>query len=371
MTVMANRVLIVGAGLTGATVANLLAKKGHQVLVIDKRSHAAGNCFDQVRQEILVSRYGAHLFHTNSKKVWQYLQQFSDWRPYEHQVLTKINDQTVTLPVNINTINQLFGLKLKTAKEMRHFLSKQAIQLDQVDSLADYLLTKVGQVIYQKIFYGYSRKQWGIDPQYLDTSLSSRLPIRYNFDNRYFTDQYQALPVGGYSALVKKMLDHHHIKLTLKTDYFQLSKTRLKDFDKIIYTGPIDQYFAYQHGRLEYRSLKFEFSKIECEYYQNNSVINFPDLTIPYTRIIEFKYFDPSAKQTKHTIIAHEYPKSKGEPYYPVPRARNNHVLTKYLAEARELEKSGIYFAGRLGTYRYLNMDQAIADAMKLAERIG
>ena len=368
---MADRVLIVGAGLTGATLANLLANKGHQVLVLDKRSHLAGNCYDQVQEQILVSRYGAHLFHTNSRAVWQFLHQFADWRSYQHQVLTKINDQTVTLPVNINTINQLFGLKLKTAKEMRHFLSKQAIHLDKVESLADYLLSNVGQVIYQKIFYGYSRKQWGIDPAYLDTSLSSRLPIRYNFDNRYFTDRYQALPVGGYSLMVEKMLQHKLIEVKLKTDFFKLSKAKLKDFDKVIYTGPIDQYFAYRHGRLEYRSLKFEFSKIDCEYYQNNSVINYPDLSVPYTRIIEFKYFDPSATATKHTIIAREYPKSKGEPYYPVPRARNSQVLAKYLAEAKELAKSGVYFAGRLGTYRYLNMDQAVAEAMKLAEKIG
>jgi UDP-galactopyranose mutase len=368
---MADRVLIVGAGLTGATLANLLAEKGQQVLVIDKRSHLAGNCYDQIREQILVSRYGAHLFHTNNKKVWQYLQQFSDWRTYEHQVLTKINDQTVVLPVNINTINQLFGLKLKTGEEMRHFLSKQAFSIKKIDNLADYLLSKVGQVIYQKIFFGYSRKQWGIDPACLDTSLSSRLPIRYNFDNRYFTDQYQALPVQGYTALVKKMLEHKNIEVNLKSDYFKLSKSALKKFAQIIYTGPIDQYFKFKHGHLEYRSLKFVFSKIDREFFQNNSVINFPDLTVPYTRIIEFKYFDPTAAETKHSIIAKEYPKSKGEPYYPVPRARNGHVLAKYLAEAGELEKSGVYFAGRLGTYRYLNMDQAVAEATKLAEKIG
>lgn len=368
---MGDKVLIVGTGLTGATLARQLAENGHQILVIDKRAHLAGNCYDQMRDDILISRYGAHLFHTNSQSVWQFLQQFSQWRPYEHQVLTKINDQSVNLPVNINTINQLFGLKLKTGKEMRYFLSKQAIQLDKVENLADYLLTNVGQVIYQKIFYGYSRKQWGIDPACLDTSLSSRLPIRFNFDNRYFTDKYQALPLGGYTSLVKKMLDHPQIKVQLKSDYFKLSKNFVKDFAKVIYTGPIDRYFNYRFGRLEYRSLKFEFSKVEAEYYQNNSVINFPDLTVPYTRIIEFKYFDPTAQALKHSIIAREYPKSKGEPYYPVPRKRNQELLTKYLIQVKELEKVCVYFAGRLGTYRYLNMDEAVAEAMKLAEKIG
>lgn len=370
MLFMRNRVLIVGAGLTGATLANLLAEKGHKVLVIDKRSHLAGNCYDQVREQILVSRYGAHLFHTNDQAVWKFLQKFADWRTYEHQVLTRINDQSVTLPVNINTINQLFGLKVKTGEEMRHFLSKQALPIKKINSLADYLLSNVGQAIYQKIFYGYSRKQWGIDPARLDVSLSSRLPIRYNFDNRYFTDNYQALPVGGFSTLVKKMLDHPKIEVKLKKDFFKLTKSFIKDFDKVIYTGPIDQYFNYRHGRLEYRSLKFIFKKIEQEFFQNNAVINYPDLSVPYTRIIEFKYFDPSAKPTKYTIIAKEYPKSKGEPYYPVPRARNQRVLAKYLAEAKELEKKGVYFAGRLGTYCYLNMDQAVTGAMKLAEKI-
>ena len=367
---MQDRILIVGAGLTGATIARCLADQGQAVLVIDKRTHLAGNCYDEVQSDILVSRYGAHLFHTNDKSVWQFLQKFTKWRPYEHQVLTKINDQSVNLPVNINTINQLFGLKIKTGKEMRHFLSKQALPIKKVDNLADYLLSQVGEVIYQKIFYGYSRKQWGIDPACLDTSISSRLPIRYNFDNRYFTDKFQALPVGGYTTLIEKMLKHPQIEVKLKTDYFRLPKSFVKDFSKVVYTGPIDRYFNYRAGRLEYRSLKFIFSKLDKEFYQNNSVINYPDLTVPYTRVIEFKYFDPSSKITKHTVIAREYPKSKGEPYYPVPRARNQQVLAKYLAKVAELEKSGIYFAGRLGTYRYLNMDQAVAEAMKLAKKI-
>ncbi|NLG06356.1 MAG: UDP-galactopyranose mutase [Candidatus Pacebacteria bacterium] len=366
---MADRVLIVGAGLTGATLARQLADRGMEILLIDKRAHLAGNCFDQDLEDILVSRYGAHLFHTNSKAVWQFLQKFADWRAYEHQVLTKVNDQSVVLPVNINTINQLFGLKLKTGAEMRHFLTTQALKIKEINSLADYLLSKVGEVIYQKIFYGYSFKQWGLDPALLDTSISNRLPIRYNFDNRYFTDKYQALPTAGYTALVKKMLDHPQIKVQLKQNFFKLSKNYLQKFNKIIYTGPIDQYFNYKYGRLEYRSLKFEFCKVNAEFYQNNSVINYPDLTVPYTRIIEFKYFAPT-KVTKHTIIAREYPKSKGEPYYPVPRTRNHQVVKKYLAKVSELEQKGVYFAGRLGTYRYLNMDEAVAEAMKLAERI-
>lgn len=366
---MADRVLIVGAGLTGATLARQLADRGMEILLIDKRSHLAGNCFDQDLEEILVSRYGAHLFHTNNKAVWQFLQKFADWRTYEHQVLTKVNDQSVVLPVNINTINQLFGLKVKTGAEMRHFLTTQALKIKEINSLADYLLSNVGEVIYQKIFYGYSFKQWGLDPALLDTSISNRLPIRYNFDNRYFTDKYQALPTAGYTALVKKMLDHPQIKVQLKQNFFKLSKTYLKKFDKIIYTGPIDQYFNYKYGRLEYRSLKFEFCKVNAEFYQNNSVINYPDITVPYTRIIEFKYFDLS-KPSKHSIIAREYPRKAGLPYYPVPRQRNTELLKKYMAEVVELGKAGVYFAGRLGTYRYLNMDQAVGEALELAKRI-
>jgi len=366
---MADRVLIVGAGLTGATLARQLADRGMEILLIDKRSHLAGNCFDQDLEEILVSRYGAHLFHTNNKAVWQFVQRFADWRNYEHQVLTKVNDQSVVLPVNINTINQLFGLKVKTGAEMRHFLATQALKIKKIESLADYLLSNVGEVIYQKIFYGYSYKQWGLDPALLDTSISNRLPIRYNFDNRYFTDKYQALPAAGYTALVKKMLDHPQIKVRLKQNFFKLSKNYLQKFNKIIYTGPIDQYFKYKYGRLEYRSLRFEFCKVNAEFYQNNSVINYPDLAVPYTRIIEFKYFDLN-KPSQHSIIAREYPRKASLPYYPVPRQRNSQLLKKYMKDVVELEKAGIYFAGRLGTYRYLNMDQAVGEALNLAERI-
>lgn len=367
------KILIVGSGLSGATLAERFASNGHSVLVIDKRDHLAGNCYDYLDQEtgIRVSQYGAHLFHTNSQKVWNYIESFSKWKPYQHKVLVKIKDQLLNLPVNLNTINQFFNLNLKDAKEMKKFLLTKVSKLNKIKSSEDHVLSQVGQELYEAIFKNYSLKQWALDPKDLDASVIKRNPLRFNNDNRYFTDVHQVLPEGGFENLVGKMLSHKNIKLLLNTDFFQFREQNdSSKFDKIFYTGPIDQYFDYVFGHLEYRSLDFHFEKHDLEFYQSNSAINYPSLEFAFTRIIEYKYFYKPKKDINKTIISKEYPTWDGEPYYPVPRKRNHEILKKYQKEAKKLEAKGIYFVGRLGTYRYINMDQAIAEALALFSRL-
>ncbi len=368
-----SRILIIGAGLSGATLAERFAQRGDDLLVLDKRPHLAGNCFDHLDQEtgIRVSNYGAHLFHTNSQEVWDYLQKFSKWQTYEHQVLVKVGKKLINLPINLNSINQFFGLKLKNAEEMKKLLAKKTAKIKEVKSSEDYVLSQVGQELYEAIFQNYSLKQWALDPSELEASVIKRNPLRFDQDNRYFTDRYQALPDGGFETLVAKMLNHPKIELQLGTDFLEFrQKNDLSQFDKIFYTGAIDQYFDYVYGHLEYRSLDFHFEKHDQEFYQSNSAINYPALDYPFTRIIEYKYFYPPVKPSKQTIISKEYPTWDGEPYYPVPRARNHEILKKYQKEAKKLEKEGIYFLGRLGSYRYINMDQAVAEALALFKKL-
>lgn len=366
-------ILIIGAGLSGATLAERYANAGAKVLVLDKRSHLAGNCYDHLDQEtgIRVSNYGAHLFHTNSQEVWDYVRQFATWRPYQHQVLVKVGAKLLNLPINLNSVNQFFELALPDARAMKKFLDKKRHKLAKIQSSQDYVLSMVGSELYEEIFANYSQKQWALDPSELDASVIKRNPIRYNRDNRYFTDRYQALPESGFEGLVTKMLKHRNIKLQLETDFFAWRKgVDLSKFDQIFYTGAIDQYFDYAYGHLEYRSLDFHFERHSQEFYQTTGAVNYPSLDYPFTRIIEYKHFYPPAKSVNSTIISKEYPTWNGEPYYPVPRSRNHDLLKKYQREAKKLEAQGIYFVGRLGTYRYINMDQAIAESLKLFKRL-
>lgn len=368
-----SRILIIGAGLSGATLAERFADRGDSVLVIDQRAHLAGNCYDRLDRDagIRVSNYGAHLFHTNSQEVWDYLRSFSEWQPYEHRVLVKVKNQLLNLPINLNTVNQFFHLHLKDAAEMRSFLAKKTKKLKAVANSEDYVLSQVGQELYEAIFQNYSLKQWALDPSELDAAVIKRNPLRFNTDNRYFTDRYQALPVSGFEGLVSKMLSHPKIELKLKTAFSKFREQNdLKQFDQVFYTGAIDQYFDYAYGHLEYRSLDFHFETHDLEFYQENSAINYPSLDYPFTRIIEYKYFYPPKKSINKTIISKEYPTWDGEPYYPVPRERNHLLMKRYLREAKKLEAQGVHFVGRLGTYRYLNMDQAVAEALKLFEKV-
>ncbi len=366
-------ILIIGAGLSGATLAERYASAGAQVLVLDKRPHLAGNCYDHLDQStgIRVSNYGAHLFHTNSQEVWDYVQTFAKWTPYEHRVLVKVGEQLLNLPINLNAVNKFFGVELKNAAEMRAFLAKKTRAIKKVQSSQDYVLSVIGKELYEAIFENYTQKQWALDPSELDAAVIKRNPVRFNRDNRYFTDRYQALPVGGFENLVGQMLNHQNITLQLETDFFTWrTKHDLSQFDKIFYTGAIDQYFDYAFGHLEYRSLDFHFERHEQEFYQEAGAVNYPSLDYPFTRIVEYKHFYPPTKKIQATIISKEFPTWDGEPYYPVPRARNHQLLQKYQQAAKKLEPEGIYFLGRLGTYRYINMDQAIAEALQLFTKL-
>lgn len=367
-----SKILIVGAGLSGATLAERFAVSGNLVTLIDKRHHLAGNCYDHLDQEtgIRISNYGAHLFHTNSQDVWDYVQKFAIWQNYQHKVLVKVAEKLINLPINLNSINQFFNLKLNDAKEMKKFLATKTKKIKKVKNSEEYVLSVIGQELYEAIFQNYSLKQWALDPGELDASVIKRNPLRFNADDRYFSDHHQALPIGGFEKLVGQMLNHKKIKLLLNTDFFEFRNSNdLSKFDKIFYTGPIDQYFDYAFGHLEYRSLDFHFERHDLEFYQSNSAVNYPSLDYPFTRIIEYKYFYPPNQPIEKTIISKEYPTWDGEPYYPVPRARNHEILAKYQLEAKKLEAEGIYFVGRLGNYRYLNMDQAIAEALTLFKR--
>lgn len=367
------KILIIGAGLSGATLAERFANAGNSVLIIDKRNHLAGNCYDHLDKEtdIRISDYGAHLFHTNSQAVWDYVQKFTDWLPYQHKVLVRVGKKNLNLPVNLNTVNNFFDLNLKNVEEMKLFLKSRVKNINKIKNSEDYVLSQVGSQLYEAIFKDYSFKQWALDPVQLDAAVIKRNPIRFNTDDRYFTDKYQALPAKGFTNLVQKMLAHKNVDLKLNTDFFVFrQQNNLSQYDKVFYTGPIDQYFDYAFGHLEYRSLDFHFEKHDQEFYQSNSAINYPSLEYPFTRIIEYKYFYPPKKRIDKTIISKEYPTWNGEPYYPVPRLRNHDLLKKYWLEVKKLEKESIYFVGRLGTYRYINMDQAIAEALALFNQL-
>jgi UDP-galactopyranose mutase len=361
-------ILVIGAGISGVVIAERYASQGKKVLVLEKRDHLGGNCFDYQNQHgIRVSKYGAHLFHTNSQKVWDYLQDFAQWKSYEHKVLAKVEDKFVSLPINIKSINQFFDQKLETEAEMRTFLQKKTEKIANPQSSKDWALSKIGKELYEAIFENYSQKQWGLDLSELDSSVISRLPVRYNSDDRYFTDQYQALPQDGFEALFKKMLSSQNIKVLLNKDYFQI-KDQLPEFEKVFYTGPIDKYFEYQYGALEYRSLNIQFEEHQQEQYQENAAINYPSLEYPFTRIIEYKHLYPA--ESEWTTISKEYPVWGGEPFYPVPRKKNKEIYQKYVQEAKKLEDKGIYFLGRLASYKYINMDQAFAEALNLYQRL-
>lgn len=361
-------ILVIGAGISGSVIAERYAKQGKKVLVLEKRDHLGGNCFDYQNQHgIRVSKYGAHLFHTNSQKVWNYLQDFAQWKPYEHQVLAKVDSKLINLPVNINTINQFFDKNFKTAEEMESFLKTKTESIENPKTSKDWALSKIGKELYQAIFENYSQKQWSLDLSELDSEVISRLPVRYSKDNRYFTDQYQALPENGFGNLFKKILSSENIKVILNTDYFKV-KEKLPKFEKVFYTGPIDKYFDYRYGALEYRSLNIQFEDHQLEQYQENAAINYPSLDYPFTRIIEYKHIYPS--ESEWTTISKEYPVWGGEPYYPVPRQKNKEIYQKYSQEAKKLEDKGIHFLGRLARYKYINMDQAFAEALNLYQKL-
>jgi UDP-galactopyranose mutase len=356
--------LIVGAGFAGSVLAERLANVSEKkVLIVDQRDHIGGNAYDYYNKDgILIHKYGPHIFHTNAKKVFDYLGHFTGWRPYEHRVLASVDGQLVPIPINLNTINKLYGLQLNCS-QLEAFFESKAEKVTKIVTSEDVVVSKVGRELYEKFFKGYTRKHWDLDPSELDASVTARVPTRTNRDDRYFTDTYQAMPSQGYTKMFQKMLSHPNIKIMLNTDYKEIID--VIPYKTMIYTGPIDSYFNYCYGRLPYRSIEFRFETIETEVFQSTGTINYPN-EHPYTRITEFKYL--TGQKHQKTSIVYEYPQAEGDPYYPIPRPENAEIYKKYQGLVNTMTNT--YFTGRLATYRYYNMDQVVAQSLSLFEKI-
>jgi len=356
--------LVVGAGFAGSVLAERLATvRNKRILLIDKRNHVGGNTFDYYDQAgILVHRYGPHIFHTNSADVMEYLSQFTEWRDYEHRVLASIDGQLLPIPINLDTINRLYNLSLDAAG-MQAFLAERVETPAMIRTSEDIVVSRIGRDLYSKFFQGYTRKQWGLDPSQLDSSVAGRIPIRFSRDDRYFTDTFQAMPRHGYTRLFERMLDHPNIEQALGIDYREISK--IYPGIKTIFTGPVDEFFDHRFGKLPYRSLAFDHQTFNREQYQSAPVVNYPN-DHAYTRVTEFKYL--TGQKSSQTSVVFEYPKSEGDPYYPIPRPENAAIYARYRELAEKAE--GVHFVGRLATYRYYNMDQVVAQALATARKI-
>lgn len=356
--------LIVGAGFAGSVLAERLASQlGQRVLVVDKRGHIGGNAFDRYDDNgLLVHPYGPHIFHTNSAEVYTYLSQFTRWRAYQHRVLASVDGRLVPMPINLDTVNRLYGLRL-TSFDVEAFFAKVAEPCQQIVTAEDAVVARVGRDLYNKLFRGYTRKQWGLDPSELDASVTARLPTRTNRDDRYFADRYQSMPLAGYTRMFERMLAHPNIKVMLNTDYREI--INLVPWSHLVYTGPIDAFFDYRYGRLPYRSLQFEHVTLPQARFQPVGTINYPN-DYAYTRITEFKHL--TGQSHPQTSLVYEYPTAEGDPYYPVPRSENQALYKRYQADADRLEH--VTFVGRLATYRYYNMDQVVAQALAAFEKI-
>jgi UDP-galactopyranose mutase len=356
--------LIVGAGFAGSTLAERLASElGKRVLLVDKRMHIGGNAYDCYDEAgILIHKYGPHIFHTNSKVVFDYLSRFTKWRAYQHRVLASVDGQLVPIPINLETINQLYHLNL-TSMDLEKFFASMAEPRDPIRTSEDVVVSKIGRELYEKFFRNYTRKQWGLDPSQLDASVTARVPTRTNRDCRYFTDSFQAMPLHGFTRLFENMLSHPNIQIMLNTDYREIRDH--VPYKRMIYTGPIDGFFDYRYGELPYRSLEFQFETHDTTVYQPGPVINYPN-DYAYTRVTEFKYL--TGQQHPKTTVVYEFAQDQGDPYYPVPRPENAELYRKYQALASE--RPDVLFAGRLATYKYYNMDQVVAQALTLFGKI-
>jgi len=358
--------LIVGAGFAGAVLAERLAVDGgYRVLVVDRRPHIGGNAYDCADAAgVLIHRYGPHIFHTNSDQVLAYLSRFTAWRPYEHRVLADVAGKLLPVPINRTTINKFFGLDLASDAAAEAFLNDHAEPVGQIRTSEDVVVGRVGRALYEAFFRGYTRKQWGVDPSELDKSVSARVPVRTNTDDRYFNDRHQMMPRHGYTAMFARMLDHPCIEVRTATEYRDvIGRVRARH---VIFTGPVDEYFDYRFGRLPYRSLRFEHQNLPVERFQPVAVVNYPDPAVPYTRITEYKHLTGQAHPT--TSITTEYPAAEGVPYYPIPTPANAALYARYEALADATQ--GVTFVGRLATYRYYNMDQVVAQALATYERL-
>jgi UDP-galactopyranose mutase len=360
--------LIVGAGLFGSTFAFEAAKRGKKVKVIDKRNHIAGNIYTEEVEGINEHKYGAHIFHTNDKNIWEYVNQFAEFNRYTNTPVANYNGEIYNLPFNMNTFNKLWGVVTPEEAKAKIEEQKASVKIDKPKNLEEQAISLIGTDIYEKLIKGYTEKQWGRKATELPAFIINRLPVRFTYDNNYFNDKYQGIPIGGYTQIVEKMLESDLIDVELGKDFFENKEEYLSEFPKIVYTGMIDQYFEYEFGTLEYRSLMFETSILDQENYQGNAVVNYTDAETPYTRIIEHKHFE-YGNQPK-TIITKEYPKTweKGdEPYYPMNDKKNNEMFNKYLTLAEKT--SNVIFGGRLGMYKYYDMHQVIGAALATVEK--
>ena len=358
--------LVVGAGLFGATFAYEAAKRGNEVHVIEKRNHIAGNIYTKEVHGIQVHQYGAHIFHTSNKEVWNYVNQFAEFNRYTNSPIANYNGEIYNMPFNMNTFNKLWGVV--TPKEALDKINEQRAVLNgkEPENLEEQAISLVGTDIYQKLVKGYTEKQWGRKATELPAFIIRRLPVRLTYDNNYFNDDYQGIPVGGYTQIVEKMLADDKITVETGVDFFDKKDEYLKNYDKVLFTGMIDQFFDYKLGELEYRSLRFETEELDVDNYQGNAVVNYTDAETPYTRVIEHKHFEFGKGDKDKTVITREYPadwERGDEPYYPVNDKRNNSLYKEYQNLASK-EAGNVIFGGRLGQYRYYNMDQVIAAAL-------
>jgi UDP-galactopyranose mutase len=364
--------LVVGAGFFGATLAERVASLGKRVVVIDRRSHIGGNAYTEICPQtgVEIHKYGAHLFHTSNATVWQYLLRFTSFTQYQHRVFTCYRNNVYSMPINLGTICQFFGRRFSPI-EARALIAEQASELGerQPANLEDKAISLIGRPLYEAFIRGYTAKQWQTDPRELPPSVINRLPVRYNFDNRYFSDTYEGLPADGYTKVFRRMLDAPNIEVALGVDFFDIRSAIPAGFP-VVYSGPIDRYFDYSEGELGWRTVDFENEIVEVGDFQGVAVMNYADDNTPFTRIVEFRHFNPErAYQSERTHIAREYSrlaKRVDEPYYPIDTLRDKAVYQAYRRRAET--EPNVYFGGRLGSYRYLDMHQAIGAALKAFE---
>jgi UDP-galactopyranose mutase len=356
--------MIVGAGFAGSVLAERIAsQRGETVLIIDRRSHIGGNAYDCYDDAgILIHRYGPHIFHTNAQSIVDYLSQFTAWRPYEHRVLSAVDGKLLPIPINLDTVNRLYELDL-SSEQLEDFFASRREVVEEVRTSEDVVVSTIGRELYEKFFRGYTRKQWGVDPSHLSKSVTARVPTRTNRDDRYFGDSFQCMPAHGYTRMFERMLGHPKIKIMLQTDYREIRQCI--PFKRLIFTGPVDEFFDWKLGRLPYRSLRFEHVTVDREQFQPVAVVNYPQAE-DYTRVTEYKHL--TGQQHPRTSLTYEYPTVTGDPYYPVPCTENEALYKQYQTLAQQ--RSHVWFVGRLATYRYYNMDQVVGQALATFSRI-
>ena len=359
--------LIVGSGLFGSIFAYEANKRGEKCLVVEKRSHIGGNIYTENVDDINVHKYGAHIFHTSNKKVWEYINQFAEFNRYTNSPVARYKDELYNMPFNMNTFNKLWGVITPDEAKAKIEEEKKEAGIIEPKNLEEQAISLVGKTIYEKLVKGYTEKQWGQRATELPSFIIKRLPVRFIYDNNYFNDDYQGIPIGGYTQIIEKMLDG--IEVRVNTDYLEHKDELENIVDKIVYTGQIDKYYDYCFGELEYRSLRFETEELDKDNYQGNAVVNYTEYEVPYTRIIEHKHFE-KIKNYDNTIITREYPdkwdKTK-EPYYPINNDRNNGLYAKYKELADKDSK--VIFGGRLGQYKYYDMDKVIEEALNCVKK--